>query len=91
MNIEIVGSIGYVDDDPVLYQFMKREHFPVRGNVFVSDDMWEEFVKSYQGKFADEASEMALSMWESFSENFEPTKSKDFKKAWREILKEKMA
>ena len=88
MNIEIVGSIGYVDDDPVLYQFMKREHFPVRGNIFVSDDMWEEFVKSHQDRFADEASEIASGMWESFTENFQPTKSKDFKKSWIEILKE---
>ena len=90
MNIEIVGTTGYVDGDPVLYQFMKREHFPVRGNIFVSDDMWEEFVKSHQDRFADEASEIASGMWESFTKNFQPTESKDFKKSWRGILKEKM-
>ena len=90
MNIEIVGSTGYVDDDPVLYQFMKKEHFPVEDNVYVSDDMWEEFVKAYQDRFADEASDIALRMWESFSENFEPTENEYFEKSWKEILKEKM-
>ena len=89
MKIEIVGTTGYVDNDPVLYQFMKREHFPVEDNVYVSDDMWEEFVKSYQDSFADEASEIALSMWRSFSLDFEPTESKDFGKSWKAVLKVK--
>ena len=67
MNIKIKGSTMYVDNDPVLYQYMQREHFKVKEGVYVSDDMWE-----------------------SFSENFEPTKSKDFEKAWKEVLKEKL-
>ena len=88
MNIKIKGSTMYVDNDPVLYQYMQREHFKVKEGVYVSDDMWEEFVKTYQDRFADYASQIAHSMWKNFSENFEPTKSKDFEKAWKEVLKE---
>jgi len=90
MNIKIIGSTAYVDEDPVLYQYMQREHFKVKEGVYVSDEMWKEFVETYQDSFADYASQIAHSMWKSFSENFEPTKNKDFKKAWKEVLKERI-
>lgn len=69
-------------DEPILFQWLQREHLQEDGQPPISAEEWDAFCAHYQSAFAEDASRVGREIWEDrdtewLAEHMENMKSPD--------------